>query len=114
MEWLSFKEEIATKNTNLRISRRFFYFRDVIDALPSYVYFIILSILAGITVYFKRPVPLYLRLFPLFLILILIFELISAWMIIHTGNNLSITNINTIVSFIFYLNFFRVIVNNHF
>jgi len=98
-------------NINLRNFRRFFYFRYVIQ-LPWYIYFIVASILAGITVYFKHPTPFYLKLFPIFLFVTLIFEVITTWMTIHRGNNLSVYNIYFIFSFLFYLNFFRETVHN--
>jgi hypothetical protein len=76
------------------------------------VIFIVISILAGITVYFTRPTPLYLKLFPPFLFLTLISEVLSNWMSIHLGNNTAEYNIYLIFSFSFYLNFFREIVNS--
>src|SRR3954471_18769551 len=71
--------------------------------LPFYNYFIILSCLASITVFFQRRSPLFLKLFPYFLILTFLVEIGNYLLVRYTGSNLILSNSYTIIQFSFYL-----------
>lgn len=70
--------------------------------LPFYNYFIILSCLASISVFFQRRSPRYLKLFPYFLLLTFLVEIGAHWLESHTGTNVILYNIYTIIQFSFY------------
>jgi len=71
--------------------------------LSEYEYFIALSFLLSLTVYFVRSTSeLYLKLFPPFLLATLIEELFATWLWAHGKNNLTIYNFFTTFEFWFY------------
>lgn len=81
-------------------------------SLPLYQYFLIFSIIAGLTVYSKRPVPLYLKLFPLFLTIKVIVDFVAVWMATHLGSNIVLYNYYNIFDFGFYLFTLREIITD--
>lgn len=64
---------------------------------------IIISLLSSIIIHVRRPNPLYLKLFPLFLLVTIAVEFVAAWVLARTGNNVIVFNIYSIVNFCFYL-----------
>ena len=78
-----------------------------------YIIFIVISFLAGITVYFQRDVKLYLRLFPVFLLLTIIVELIAAYyMRIYKSYPTTLYSLFTSFEFLFYAYVLKEIINN--
>lgn len=61
-------------------------------SLPLYIYFLIPCIFIGISVYFQKATPLYLKLFPLLLILNLIVEIFGQWVVRKYGTNITMFN----------------------
>lgn len=60
--------------------------------LPLYLYFLIPCILAGVSVYFQKSSPLYLRLFPVLLTINLILEIVGQWVLKEFGTNVTLFN----------------------
>jgi len=77
-----------------------------------YIVFIIISLLASLTVYFQSPTPIYLRLFPLFLLCTLIVELISYYYSTTSRSPITLYNFFTSVEFFFYMFVVRSIVHS--
>jgi hypothetical protein len=74
--------------------------------------FLIIAFLASITV-FKRPnSALYLRLFPIFLFVIIILALIISYLSLQRKSNLAIANLFTTIEFCFYFFVFNQIIVN--
>lgn len=69
--------------------------------LPLYTYFIAFSFFTGLTLYFQKSVPLYLKLFPVYLLITLLVELFATLLIIQSANNILLYNIYCIVNFCF-------------
>jgi len=80
--------------------------------LPCYVYFLILSALAGITVYFQRPIPLYLRLLSFFLLITIIVEFVGNWMLRKFGSSVPLYNFYIVFNFVFFLYVLREIISD--
>ena len=76
------------------------------------MYFLILSILAGIPVYFRRNSPLHLKIFPIFLLITLIVELVAGYMVSHNKHTTTLYNIYTIMLFGFYVWFLTHIIES--
>jgi hypothetical protein len=70
--------------------------------LPLYIYFLILSAIVGISVYFQRPAPLYMKLFPFFLIITIAVEFVGMWMFREYGSNMALYNFYIVVNFCFF------------
>ena len=78
-----------------------------------YIIFLVISFLAGTTVYFQRDVKLYLRLFPLFLLLTIIVELIAAYYVrIYKSYPTTLYSLFTSFEFLFYAYALMEIINN--
>ena len=78
-----------------------------------YIIFLVISFLAGTTVYFQRDVKLYLRLFPLFLLLTIIVELIAAYYVrIYKSYPTTLYSLFTSFEFLFYAYALTEIINN--
>ena len=70
--------------------------------LPSYTYFIAISLLVSLLVY-RKPTYLYLKLFPPFLLLTLSAEIYAFWLYTLGKNNVAIYNFFSTFEFCFYL-----------
>jgi len=81
-------------------------------ATPIYIYFLIFSILAGITVYFRKNAPLHLRLLPVFLLMTIIIEYIGFWMYNRTGTSTPLFNFYIVFNFTFFLYILREIISD--
>src|SRR6266700_8105039 len=71
-------------------------------ALYFYYVILILCFLAGLTVYFRKAVPVYLKFFPPFLLLTIIIEIIARIMAIRYGANQSLYSFFEVFEFAFY------------
>lgn len=80
--------------------------------LPFYFYVEILCAVASITVYFQHPKPLYLKLFPFYLIISIVLEIIAGWMYRRYGSNSALYNLYLVFNFCFYLFVLREIISN--
>jgi hypothetical protein len=80
--------------------------------LPLSTYFLIFGIVAGSTVYFRHPVPLYLRLFPVYLLMSIMVEVVALWMVPKFGGNLALYNFYNLFSFCFLLFVLREIITS--
>src|SRR5688500_18874499 len=81
--------------------------------LPLYVYFIAISLLASLSVYFtSKESPFYLKLFPPFLLATLIVESLGAYLPSVGKPNVWLYNFFTISEFCFYLFVLRLIINS--
>lgn len=81
--------------------------------LPLYVYFITISFLASLSVYFNsKHVPFYLKLFPPFLLATLAVESIGAYLPSINKPNVWLYNFFTVFEFCFYLFVISLISNN--
>lgn len=78
----------------------------------DYSYFLYLSFLCGIALYFRRGVELYLRIFPIFLLTAILIDFVALWLTRKTGNNVVLFNFYTTYEFCFYLFVLEEIVNN--
>ncbi|HVV05203.1 MAG TPA: hypothetical protein VHC96_13325 [Puia sp.] len=69
------------------------------------IYFtlVIISFLASLTAYFQKNTPRYLRLFPLFLLVTIIVEVVSTWMTLHNRSALLLYNFFGTFEFLFYI-----------
>ena len=77
--------------------------------LPSYTYFIAISLLVSLLVY-KKPTRFYLKLFPPFLLLTLIAEIYASWLYTVGKNNTAIYNFFSTFEFCFYLFIISIII----
>ena len=83
-------------------------------SLPLYIYFIAISFLVSLTVYLnRRQTPLYLLLFPPFLITTLTVEIIGARLSDRQQPNVWLYNFFTVFEFCFYLLLVSFIIGNH-
>lgn len=83
-------------------------------SFPLYIYFIAISFLFSLTVYLNRQqTPLYLLLFPPFLITTLIIEVIGARLSDRQQSNVWLYNFFTVLEFCFYLLLVSFIISNH-
>ena len=73
------------------------------DFLHTYIYFILLSFIASLFLYRKRPLDLYLRIFPGFLLFTLVAESYCAWLSWLDRNNTLHYNLFSTFEFCFYL-----------
>lgn len=81
--------------------------------LPLYVYFIAISFLASLSVYFiLKDSPVYLKLFPPFLFATLIVEIIGSYLSSVKKPNLWLYNFFTVFEFCFYLWIIALIISN--
>ncbi len=69
------------------------------------MYFMMISILAGVTVYFQPNSPLHLKLFPLFLLLTLSLEFVAGYMVSHEMHTTILYNFFNIIQFGFFIYF---------
>lgn len=67
-----------------------------------FIYFIQICLLASLTVYFRKKPDLYLRLFPLFLLITDIVEVVGSYQALHHGTNVNMYNVFSIFEFCFY------------
>ena len=68
-----------------------------------YIVFIVISLLASLTVYAQSPTPIYLRLFPIFLLCTLMVELTSFYYGPRGKSPIALYNFFTSVEFLFYM-----------
>lgn len=61
-------------------------------SLPFYIYFLVPCIVIGISVYFQKVSPLYLRILPILLIINLFVEIFGQWLVIEYGTNIPMFN----------------------
>ena len=80
--------------------------------LPLYNYFLLASLLAGVTVYFQNNTPRYLKLYPIFLLLTVVEELFGLYLAQRTGSNTILYNFYNIIQFGFYFFVLKEIVAN--
>lgn len=81
--------------------------------LPLYVYFIIISFLASLSVYFiSKDLPYYLKLFPPFLFATIIVEVLGTYLASIGKSNLWLYNFFTVFEFCFYLWIISLIINS--
>lgn len=71
--------------------------------VPLEYYFIALSMLAGFATAFRKNVSFYLRLFPYFLLMILVNEIVSWQMSLEGISNHIFYNFSSVAAFIFYM-----------
>ena len=79
---------------------------------PVFFYFLIFSILAGISVYFRKAEPLYLKLLPIFLAMTIVVEYVGHWMYWRFGTSTPLYNFNIVFNFTFYLYVLREIISD--
>lgn len=79
--------------------------------LPSYIYFIAISLLVSLLVY-QKPSQFYLKLFPPFLLLTFIAEVYASWLFTVGRNNVAIYNFFSTFEFCFYLFIISIIIKN--
>ena len=81
--------------------------------LPLYVYFICLSFLASLSVYFNSKAShFYLRLFPPFLLATIIIEILGSYFLSISKPNLGLYNFFTVFEFCFYLYIISLIISS--
>lgn len=80
--------------------------------LPSYIYFIAISLLVSLLVY-QKPSQFYLKLFPPFLLLTFIAEVYASWLFTVGRNNVTIYNFFSTFEFCFYLFIISIIIKNN-
>jgi hypothetical protein len=61
-------------------------------SLPLYIYFLVPCIFIGISVYFQKSSPLYLRILPVLLIINLVVEIFGQWLARKYGSNTTMFN----------------------
>jgi hypothetical protein len=83
-----------------------------LQQLPIYIYAILISFLASLLVLRQKNFPRSLKIFPIFLLVTLIVELDSVFLINKVGNNIAVYNIFSIIEFEFYLYIIRKIIIN--
>jgi hypothetical protein len=78
------------------------------------IYFamIVISMLAGIAVYFQKDTKLYLRLFPVFLLVTIIVELVGRYLRAHDISVVALYNFFTAFEFLFYMYALKEIIHN--
>lgn len=81
------------------------------DFLPSYAYFIAVSLLVSLLVYHKKN-SLYLKLFTPFLFLTLIAEVYGSWLYTIGKNNVALYNFFSTFEFCFYLLVISLLIKN--
>jgi hypothetical protein len=72
-------------------------------SLPLHLVFLALSLIAGVTIYFQKKAPLYLKLFPGFLVVTGIIEFISLQLQQQERSNIGLFNFYSIFEFCFFL-----------
>jgi len=77
-----------------------------------HIIFIATSFIASLTIYFQRNTPLYLRLFPPFLLVTIMVEIIGEYLRAHTGTNVKLYNPFLVFEFVFYFFMLRQIIRN--
>jgi len=82
-----------------------------VSFLPSYIYFIAISLLVSLLVY-QKPSQFYLKLFPPFLLLTFIAEVYASWLFTVGRNNVAIYNFFSTFEFCFYLFIISIIIKN--
>lgn len=81
--------------------------------LPIYIYFIALSFFVSLSVFFTtEKTPVYLKLFPPFLLATLVIESIASYLSSMKVNNLAFYNFFTVFEFCFYLWVINLIIRN--
>ncbi len=76
---------------------------------------VIVSFLFSLSVYFQKPPPLYLKIFPFYFFTALIISLIEKWLVIHGRYNSGLVNIWGSIEFCFYFFvLFQIIANKSF
>ncbi len=70
--------------------------------MPVYIYFIFVSILSGALVIFRKETPMYIRVFPFFLALTALVEIIGWQLSDNNANTTLLYNVFTTLEFIFY------------
>lgn len=78
---------------------------------PQYIVFILISTIAGFLC-MKRNTPLHLKIFPYFLLVTVLVEIVGWYLSTHNIHNNLMYNLYTIVEFVFYLYMMRQIVVN--
>ena len=73
------------------------------EEIPFQYYFISLSMIVGFVILSRKNVPLYLRLFPYFLLVTLITEILGWLMSVEGMNNAALYNFFSVAAFIYYL-----------
>jgi hypothetical protein len=83
-----------------------------VDAFLFYIVplFVGIAFLASLTIYLRRPIPLYLRLLSFYLLLDCINELITNYLAFHRSNTVLLSSLSTMVSFCFYIYILREVV----
>jgi hypothetical protein len=76
------------------------------------VFFVFLSFLASLTTFIRPVANLYLRIFPFFLLLTLVVEMISYYLIVHHRPNTALYNFFAVLEFEFYFFILRMIIRN--
>lgn len=76
-------------------------------SLPLFIYFLIPCILAGFTVYFQKGSPLYLKLFPVLLVIMLLVEIAGQYVVRQFGTNVPLYNFYTSFELTFFLYLLR-------
>ncbi|MGZ8517916.1 MAG: hypothetical protein ACXWWD_11225 [Chitinophagaceae bacterium] len=80
---------------------------------PLYVYFIVISFMVSLSVYFfPKNVPSYLKLFPPFLLATALVEILATYMASIGKSNLWLYNFFTVIEFCFYLWIVSLIISN--
>lgn len=83
------------------------------DEISIYVYFIALSFLVSLTIYFSgKPIPFHLKIFPPFLASTLTVESTSQYLAARGVNNIALYNFFTTFEFGFYLYFISLVVHS--
>jgi hypothetical protein len=81
--------------------------------LPLYVYFIVISFIASLSVYFiPKYAPYYLKLFPPFLLATAVVEILGTYLASTGKPNLWLYNFFTVIEFCFYLWIISLIISN--
>ena len=80
--------------------------------VPIYIYFIVLSILASLTIILYPPDRLYLKLFPFFLFATFIIELISSYLSSYNKTNIQLYNFFGIFEIVFYFFLLSEVIKN--
>ena len=81
--------------------------------LPIYIYFIAISFIASLSVYFtSKSTPVYLKLFPPFLLATLIAESLGSYLSSIRKSNVWLYNFFSVLEFCFYLLVISLIINN--
>lgn len=81
--------------------------------LPLYVYFIAFSFLASLSAFAIKKSPIYLKLFPPFLLATLIVELVGAYLPSINKPNVWLYNFFTVIEFCFYLFIISLVIKNN-